>query len=282
MQRKGLTIINAVALLLYSPLSVAQKETIYWHTFHRPPSSIKTGDMVGKSFLDRVTYQLIKAMPNYSHFEPMSSPKRTESAMRDGKKVCHPVYLKNKERSKFAYFSKPSVVAPSIRLVGLSVPDGLETEKVRLEELDKDSTFVFHRGRAHNETIDGFIKNLPDERKMVLSTNKTKELFKLVALGKIDYTFSYPIEVNYFNQQHSAQNLTSWQVKDVQQYVVGYVACSKSPWGKDVIEQVNLALAKLAGSKSYWHAMTSWWPEEVERQEFIDFHRTHFLNEYQK
>lgn len=249
--------------------------------YHRPPSSIKTGNLAGQGFLDKVTQQLINAMPDYQHGLPLSSPKRTETAMREGKQVCHPVYLKTKERMQFAYFSKPSVVAPSIRLVGLSLPETVGAKRVNLEKLHGRSTFTVNEGRAYNEQVDTFINSKPEDYKLVVSVDKSRDLFLLIANGKVDYTFSYPIEVNFFNKLHPTKQLQSWHIKGVNPYVLGYVACSKTAWGKDIINHVNQVLGTLVGTESYLHDITSWWPEELQRDEFVAFYENQLLRAYQ-
>ena len=274
--------IMLVAVLTLAPtLTFAQKEVINWHVYHRPPSSIKTGQLAGQGFIDKITQQLIAAMPDYAHAQPLSSSKRTIHAMREGSRVCHPVYLKNQERLNYAYFSRPSVIAPSIRLVGLTLPVEIEQSKVDLDKLNKNANFGILRGRVHHVLVDSFIDKTPVDYKITLATDKTTELFKLVATGKIDYTFSYPIEVNYFNQSNSAQQLKIWHIDGVDPYVLGYVACAKSEWGRKVIDHVNHALKGVIKTEAYFHALTSWWPQESLRPEFIEFYESQFLSAHQ-
>lgn len=270
-------------MVLLPDYAVANKSTIYWHTYHRPPTSIKSGPLVGLGMIDRVLEQIIYALPDYQHALPLTSPTRTIADMNNGKQVCHPAFIKTEEREKFAFFSKPSLVAPSIRLVGLTLPQNTEQNKVTLgnASLGEYSTFIFNRGRSYGQKVDDFLRQVPRGRKMFFAADKTTELFNLVVNQKVDFTFSYPIEVNYFNQHHKDNPLKAWLIDGVPPYLLGYVACSKTAWGEQVISAINQTLIKIVDSPSYFSAMTSWLPEERKKPAFLDFYQNEFLSQHE-
>ncbi|WP_169726062.1 TIGR02285 family protein [Aestuariibacter salexigens] len=247
--------------------SISADDNIYWQTYHLPPILIKTGELTGQGFVDETLQLIIERLPQYQHHMPLASHARALEDLRLGKQVCHPSLYLTEERKTFAYFSLPSIISPSHRLIlkdGKTLPDALNIP-VDLTRVIQSPEVIFGliRGRSYGVILDKLVSKLPNEQRFLLSAEEADAAIKLVALGRLDATIGYPYEVNYFTTHSERESeLRQYQIAGVAPYAVGYIACPKNPWGQQVITQINEVLVTLRTSPEYISAMTKWWANE--------------------
>ncbi len=248
---------------------------------------MKLGDDQGEGFIDLILANLFAKLPHYEHRQPLTTQARAIYDIQLGKQVCHPALFKTSEREKYAYFSTPSLFTPSNRLLvsAEAVKRHALTSPVDIKRLleDESVTLGLISARSYGPDLDKVLKQVESQRILRMPVEKNEVMFTLIARNRIDATIAYPFELAYFNRTgQKRSDITALDIKGIPAYAIGYVACPRNSWGRQVIEHVNTALAELVHTPEYVAAMTRWWEEEVERAEFKSFYANEFLNAHVK
>ena len=271
-----------LSLFIISPHGLAS-DTITWQTIHVPPSSIRSGPLEGKGFAQLILKQITANMPEYEHTYPVTTLARTAEDIKAGKNVCHPTLLQNADRKNWMTFSQASLFNPNNQLIMTqSLATKVGENPVILEQLNQqaDLLYAIIRQRAYGEIIDHYLGEYVDrEQRLMITSDNLSNVFRLVAIGKVDVTIAFPFEYYYFteNKPEYRQNLALRPIANQPQFIVGHVACAKTPWGEAVIERVDRVLNKLKPTVAYKKAMTKWWPKETLTPEFERFYHQYFL-----
>lgn len=270
-----------LALLLCLPAMA--NETIYWQTYHRPPGVMKSGEHAGKGFVQLMLNQIIRHMPEYKHEMPITTLARALADMKSGKNVCHPSLFITEEREQYVWFSQPAIFNPTNRIIirkALAKKLDLTTVDLQLLLTDPELTFAFVKGRAFGGKIDHILNNADlGERAFWISSENLSTMFQLIQLGRIDVTIAYPFEVEYFSLQNSKnlQKLAVLPIQDEAMYIEGSIGCAKTSWGRKVISRVDEILQEIKPSKEYRDALTTWWREESQTEQFKNRYNLYFL-----
>ena len=277
--------IYLAALLFFITLNTYANNQVDWQSSHRPPASIWQGSFTQQGFAD-ATRDIVTAMlPHYQHKTSMHSLATITNNMKLGKPVCHPLLFDTKIRREFAYFSIPSAITPSMRVVTTekNAKKLKLDQKLSLESLLKNTSvsFALIRGRSYGKYLDDIIANHADgyaHVKIEVTDNTT--LFKLLAKGRVDYVLAFPFELNYYLSyaQIDDTKFVNFSINGLEEYAIGSIACSKTPLGKSVVLDVNNVLRKQREKQAYIDAMTKWWPEEAKSERFKQFYQNKFLS----
>lgn len=252
------------------------KDTIYWQTFHTPPVTIQIGKYKNQGFVDRMLNIIKQELPEYKHVHPLTTHSRAMESMRLGKNVCHPAMFMTEERKKFAYFSKISIISPAITLITKkAVVERLNIkEPVNLQNIFEQQELVIGlvHSRSYGKQTDTLINNYPASRFIRLPIEEGDKMFSLISNNKLSFTFSYPFELSYFTETTGqGKDLIALEVEGEALFSTGNMACSKTPWGKEVIAKINAVLLKIRAREDYVTAMTSWINKEYKWREFQAF-----------
>ena len=246
---------------------LSAKETIKWYKSDSPPSFILEGPMKGKGSKDLLVKYYQERMPIYEHKNILSNLTRFMTQVKKGENWCHPRLLKTAEREKFLYYSKT---------VTLSLPNHLIVNKTKLNIFDanipvslekifqnKELKGRLFRERSYGIKIDPLIKLYKSNPNLKLVTKKEKNLFKMLLLGRIDYTINYPTTVEYiaFNLKASGK-LMSIPLKETIAVRKAYFGCTKNSWGKKVSDQINIILESVKKKPEYRKLVTEVWLDE--------------------
>ncbi|WP_170309522.1 TIGR02285 family protein [Litorilituus lipolyticus] len=265
-----------------TPTISAQEGIIYWQTDHRPPASILHGPYQGQGFIDQIRDSLIENLNEYQHLTSISALDKLFHDMKLGKNICHPLLFVTKQRKQHAYFSIPVTITPSMRVVMTTKRANEQNikEPIELKTLFKSGQiFATVKGRSYGAFIDEAIKQQKNNYSHAqMSAEDNTRLFRLLEKNRIDFTFAYPFELNYFQTYHQSTDFSSFTIKGLSEYTLGSVACSKTAWGKSVIGKVNKVLLKQRQQADFISRMNHWWPEETNKEAFKQFYRHDFLN----
>lgn len=272
-------------VISFSQASVASSK-IFWQTYHRPPSVIKYGEHQGKGFVQLVLNQIVLEMPEYEHIMATTSLARAIEDIKLGKQVCHPSLIKTASRQASAYFSKAVLISPTNRIV-MTQQDAQQLGlrgPVDLTSLLREPfvTAGVIKSRSFGTRIDNILLAHADPDHVVeISNNSIAPLFKMLLLDRLSFTIAYPFELRYFNQGllNNENALASFAIKNAEAYVLGNIACSKTPWGKQVIRKVDEVLKQIKSKQSYLNAMTTWWEPERNSDAFKQFYNTTFMQQ---
>jgi uncharacterized protein (TIGR02285 family) len=272
----------SVLILLAVNYSIsAQESTIYWQTDHRPPASILHGPRQGEGYIDRIRNTLINQLPQYQHINTVSALDTLFEDMERDKNICHPLLFVTEQRKKHAYFSIPVTITPSIRVVmkadlaqSLSLEEPIDLEQI----FTSQRTFATIKGRSYGKFIDKAIsKQHNNYSHAKISVTDNTRLFKLLARDRVDFTFTFPFELNYYQKYTNDTQFKAFTITGLSDYTLGSVACTKNAWGKSVINNVNKVLLQQRQKENHIPTMNYWWPEESKKDAFNRFYQDVFL-----
>lgn len=263
----------------------ATKITIQWQTFHFPPLYMMNGEFAGQGYMDKVLALTIAEMLDFEHELPLSTHTRALAEIQQGRPTCHPALFKTAERQAYAVFSKPSFVTPANRLI---VSNRVKAKYQLNEPVNLQDILTRHQfsvaliaNRAYGSAIDEVLNNYVEDNILRMPITKSSVIFQLLYRDKIDAAIAFPFELSYFESTHSAKDeMAAMVIQNTIPYVVGHIACPDNPWGHNVVNAVNRALARLVNRKEYLLAMTTWWREELDKPAFKSFYQEALLAEY--
>jgi uncharacterized protein (TIGR02285 family) len=126
--------------------------------------------------------------------------------------------------------------------------------------IDAGSHLAVQSGRSYGTELDGLAEQARKGNHLVVlsSTRPVEAKLGLLEKGRVDAAFLYPIELELTLRHAGQQNLYEFlPVAGNGSYTLNYLACSKSPLGKQVIEEANAIVARerdgfFAGAYREW------------------------------
>ena len=67
------------------------------------------------------------------------------------------------------------------------------------------------------------------------------------------------------------------RISELEDFIYGSVGCPKNAWGKQVIDDINVALTKLKVTPRYYKALAEWLPQEIRDQGFRMVYQQEFI-----
>lgn len=254
------------------PVSAAAAESanasiIEWYLIDLPPVQIATGSLRGKGYTDRMRWRLIAGLPNYRHRLKIANVQRIIADIKTKPNICNPAFLRNPEREQFmefgeathAQFSNGAVVLRQ-RLNSLErfiTPEG----SLRLDSmLEGGGLLAVQSGRSYGAPLDALAEKARQSGNLVVlsSSRPVEAKLGLLEKGRVDAAFLYPIELELTLRQTGQQNLYEFlPIAGNGAYTLNYLACSKSPLGRQVIEETRPVIARerdgfFAGAYREW------------------------------
>jgi len=255
--------------LLCLLLLPARAETIAWAVadgppFHLPGTVPKPTRPVelGEGVNDLLIAYLAEELPGFHHrLEHLSRPKMWR-LMQAGEPICYVDAFKTPERLGFAYFSAVTVGMPQV-LVTRAGTDGLAGPELALKDLlpRKDLRGVFEMGRSYGAHLDPMLEAARVSRQPLPSS---PQLLRMLEAGRMDYLVEYPMALQFYLERMSpVPELQFYDLLEEREPPPAYVACTRSAWGKTVIEAVDAAIRRLALRPESRRALLRWLPAEV-------------------
>ncbi|WP_338522774.1 hypothetical protein NUH87_22790 [Pseudomonas batumici] len=240
----------------------ADDTAISWQMPGNPPVSITDGPYKGQGYADVFLQYFIERTPEYHSVIERSSLARVSGLMKQGLQVCQPSLLKTVEREAYMEFSNPVefvlpyyIVVRSDRVARLAAYRNAEgaMDITRLMH-DLSLTTVRQEMRGYPPVVlDAF--TAAAGQKNVFQTSADDEApFSQLASEWVDYIITYPDEVYWFARHlkmPAAAKFVYVPIAGQPEYTLGYVACTKGPWGRKIVERVNEVVAQ-AGKRPPW------------------------------
>lgn len=268
-----------IAGLLASGMTQAAGQAtneINWYVFPLPPLYIPEGPGKGEGIVDLALQRhLIPGLPAYQHKFINVPLKRLELMLKDVSNACALGLFKNAEREKTMIFSTPffaqippGAMIPRSQIAQLHPYLGAG-DKLNLSKLLEDEilTVGVQSGRSYGAAIDELLLAHKGKKNIFFNSapNAAKSLFQMNAMGRVNLMLGYPYEVNFLNNRDSADfvDLKFYPLQEQPTFLLGYAACSKSPFGEQATEQINAVLARreiLEAIASYYEG---WLPEDA-------------------
>jgi uncharacterized protein (TIGR02285 family) len=265
-----------LAVFLYvEQVSASTDKTITWYKPEFPPLSIVNGPDAGKGYSDQIENYLTQEMDGFDHQVLVSPFKRTLRDMKKGLNACSVTLLKTPARSEFIAFTKPArLLLPNdlvVRKGDLSKFNDFKNEsgRISLEKLIQSGAvrIGYSNGRSYTKPIDTLLAKYKGSNILIerLGNEGPKGLLTMLAKGNIDAMFAQPVEAQFHGRSIGvAADIVQLPINEIIDYTVGFIGCSKTPWGEAVIKKIDALLV-----------------EAVKRDDFRSFYED-FLDEDSK
>ncbi len=258
------------------------RPSITWVVADWPPVMIlKDGQapespaQLGDGMVDRVLIEITRRLPQYEHRFRLSTSRRTWHAMELGEPLCHASAFATPARERLAYFT-PAILMPPVALVvrrELAAQLSPQGAAVDLQQvmLRPDLQGRLESSRSYGASLDALVgQQIPRE-----PVSNIGQMAQLVSKGRVDYTLEYAVTVEYWRRQGQlSQPLVALPLRVGADWAVAQVACTRSPWGREVIAAVDGAVRAAAATRSYRDLVFSWQlgaASEADRQRVDQF-----------
>ncbi len=257
--------------LLIAVSHLQAKEKMVWSITHWPPLMILNGEDAGKGRFDVILKQFQAHMPQYQHITIEMNWNRVWSDIKRGKNVCNILSLKNEQRAEIAYFSKPSNVTLSNRIIlkqstfeYMGKPASLSLQDL-IESPDIEG--AIESSRSYTQALDKVISEKREKSTLKRYVTSSVQLMKMLVAERFDYLIEYPYIASYLlrSVNKADAKIASVEIEEIAPYSVSYLACPKTPWGKARIAAYNTALKEMSDSPQYIQAMQTWYATDEER-----------------
>lgn len=247
------------------------QDTITWLEATFPPFIIHEGNYANQGYGDAVTDIITKRLGNYTHKRLKANISRHYRMFQNGENVCTVGLYKTPDRENFVYFSLPSFFTlPNVIVIKKAKYHKFGgKDMVSLVETLKKNNKVIGRSknRSYGPNLDALLDaygtdaNVFEYEGDELSLN----FFEMLKRDRVDGIIGLPEEVIYQAEKlgirdqiitlgiiENQENLDAW---------LSYVACSKTPWGKKVIADINQVLMQERSKETYRSAYEHWLDE---------------------
>ncbi|MEQ8708016.1 MAG: TIGR02285 family protein [Rhodospirillales bacterium] len=237
-------------LAVQTPARAQSGTTINWYKPEFPPLSIVNGPHAGKGYSDRIEAYLIRKLDTYQHKVTVAPFKRTLRDMKKGDNACSVTLLKNREREAFVAFTRPArLLLPNSLIIRASEQSGLapymnDAGKVSVEALITDGRLRlgYSDGRSYTRPLDNLIVKHRNRENMIERHGKEgpKGLLSMLVKGHIDAMFAQPVEAQFHGREMGiGDQIAVVSLAEINDYTVGYIGCSRTPWGEEVVARIN-------------------------------------------
>ena len=264
----GALLLVLLTLLPGGALMAAPKENVVWMEAVFPPFFIQSGPLHNQGYGDTITHLLQGALPEYNHEEVTTNITRHFYKFKQGEQVCSVGLYKTPEREEFMYFSMPSFITlpPVIIIKKDNLGKFNQQTTVSLDAVLANNNLMIGlvKDRSYGITLDEVFKHHQGQGNVVEFTGQelSLNLFKMLMLGRLDGLIALPEEALYQAEQMGIRDqLITLSLSENQHNYDGWlsaVACSKTPWGKAMIDRVNEALLQLRPTEEYRAAYERW------------------------
>lgn len=261
-------LVLCLELLLAGPQWVSATENLVWMEAVLPPFFIHSGPNQNQGYGDAITQILEAHLPDYNHGEINTNITRHFYMFKQGEQVCSVGLYKTPEREKFMYFSIPSFITlpPVIIIKKENIVKFGNKATVSLDAVleDRGMMIGFAKDRSYGKTLDEIFNRHKGQANLVEFTGQelSLNLFKMLMLGRLDGLIGLPEEALYQAEQMGIRDqfITLTLSENLHNYDgwMSCVACSKTPWGKQVIDKINQVLLAQRPSEQYRAAYERW------------------------
>ena len=279
-----------VLLLLATPTSSAfaqPKETLVWLLRDLPPLMIFEGPEKGRGVIDQLLPLLIARMPQYQHTLMRVNRARGLQMLQEQTLTCDAALNRSKEREQWIAFTAPIFRAMSN---GLAVRRAdQEFLKPFIKEGEVDLAALLANGgerlgiiaeRNYGDHLDALIKQAPATALTLHYGNDALgSLLQMQRLGRLRMLLGYRPEIRYQARQQgiAEDDLQFYPIRDTGKYLSGYIGCSATVQGRQVVREIDQLLRTLPRapvSEAY-----AAWLDPESRADYLEASRLFFIQQ---
>jgi polar amino acid transport system substrate-binding protein len=231
----------------------ADPQIIRWLLLDFVPYHMVDGPSKGTGLRDQYLTALIKRMPEYQHLLEVSSTERIFQFMQAGQAVCSLSMLRVPEREAYTVFGNEAffMQLPPVLIVrrGYAPPGGwkkrpggevslvdlLRSGEVRVGTLPKRRF-----GPGLDEALRQARASRPEQVLDFGEYGLLAGLLHTLGRNRFDVTLGYAIEVEQLRKtQAELGDFEYLPLAEAPALVATYPSCSRTPWGKQVIQAID-------------------------------------------
>ncbi len=261
-------IVVTAGLVMLAPAGASAKDRLVWAEIDFPPFSIVDGPMKGMGLTDKTREYFVSRMPEFAHETAVFPILRVFQLMSAAENFCYPSAAKTAEREKAALFSRQIYWLKPIQLalrpadLQRFVPVLDATGAVDLARLFADPHLqgAVVLGRAYNPAVDRALSQW-GKRASVFEVEDNTTLYRMMARGRIDWTFGYAEEGSYYLKllgEDQRGTVTALPIAGSPRIAAGYFACSPGPIGERAINAINRIASEAGTPPAYFNHYAEW------------------------
>lgn len=238
--------------------TVNTPKTITWGILDFAPSHIVSGPHKGTGKVDKILKLMQSKMPGYDHREVVMNTIRIDHEIKSNNNVCGTTAIKTPEREAFAVFSMTDDFVPSHRIIYRkdSTKPFPKNQPLSLQSIIDNKALKggFVRRRSYTHAVDTILRAHEEDDHLYFHTsqNINKELVYMLIAGRIDYTLEYPWMASYIARDRNYHEaFATIELTELKPYVMGHFYCPDTPWGREVIKQINAILLQARPTQQY-------------------------------
>ena len=231
-------------------------ETIRWGAADNPPFHILSGPAADTGYSDLVRIFFAERLAEYEHRKVVMTLSRLIESARNGEDYCYCNLRRTPEREKLFYFSNVTAVTPGPRLYVRKespIRDLAVNETVSLEALLGSGKYsgVAETGRSFGPEASRIFKDHESSVRLQVCPDVAQK-YLMVQNNRVDFFIEYPFVLqSYVKSAGKKQDLVSLKIEEHDPYVLSYVACTRTDFGKRVIARINEVLRAAKGTDAH-------------------------------
>ena len=242
-------------------------DSVTWMEADAPPFFIHNGKYKGQGYENVVTDILKENMPEYTHDTITANLARHFYNFEQGQKVCNVGLYRTPEREKILYFSLPSFFTlPTVLVIKKDrYADFGGSKTIHLETLLKKGMIIGRAiKRSYGKDVDAVLDKYQDQNSLFIFEEDefSHNFFQMLQLGRLDAMISLPEEAMYQAEKlgikDTIMTLTIAENQRGYDSWLSSVGCSKTEWGKKIIDKINSVLLTQRPTSRYREAYERW------------------------
>ncbi|KAB0487411.1 conserved hypothetical protein [Pseudomonas reinekei] len=276
---------GVLLIIAMAPSAWAQsKESLIWLKRDLPPLFIFDGPKKGLGIIDQLLTKLIAGMPQYQHSVMKVNRARGLQMLHEPSLTCDAALNWSKERESRIAFSVPVFRAMSNGLAVRRVDREVVVPFLKEGEVDLAAllatgavTLGIIAERNYGEYLDAMLRQAPPKALTLHYGNDALgSLLQMQRLGRLRLLLGYRPEIRYQAQQQgiAEDELQFYPILGTGKYLSGYIGCTNTPQGRQVITEINQLLHTLP--RDYLSEAYAAWLDPESRSEYLEASRKFF------
>jgi uncharacterized protein (TIGR02285 family) len=237
--------------------AIAHAATITWtFTSVNPAVSIPKANIVDENHPLFLLYK--SELKGYDHVTLKATVPRIETELKGKSLVCYPGSSEAERRRQFSYLTS-QYVQPSPQIVARKeIADQIRKKQkkgVSLRKVLADSSLrgLIGESRSFGASIDQIISQENGNLKTGVFDTFGPALLNMIEKHRADYTIEYPFILHNLRENAKVGlALETVPLKDVNPIITQYLACSKTPEGRVVIEKADQIIRQHVKEPKFW------------------------------
>ena len=268
MSKLGCIFFLAVFLLFqgsfYVPATGEEPETITWLILDLPPLFITKGPDKGNGIADRVQKMIINGLKGRRSETRVANASRIAWELNQDRKVC---FTGEFYGNRAFLTSIPTIALPPHNLIVLKENAHLfgDGNTVSLKSLLENEKLIFGtaENRLYGPELDAVLREYAGSKNIYARSGKDtlEGLLGMLDKKRVHYLIEYPVSIRYTAEKSGIwERLTVIPIKENAEAlpIRGAVRCPDTPWGRQLIQEINEVLRKIRPTPEYRRIMEDW------------------------